>query len=78
MSEAMGMEVEYINPSVKEFKEHMLASGVDEAFINVVVGIHFPTKLMMAKGIKYDFEKAAGRKPTKMKQYVEDYKENWI
>lgn len=78
MSEAMKVKIKYSNPSVKEFKAHMLASGVDEAFINVVVGIHFPTKLGMASGIKYDFEKVTGRKPIKMKQYIEDYKENWL
>ena len=31
----------------------------------------------MAKGIKHDFEKVTGRKPIKMKHYIEDYKENW-
>lgn len=78
MSQAMKMKVEYSNPTVKEFKTHMLAAGVDEAFINVVVGIHFPTKLGLAKGIKHDFEKVAGRKPVRMKQYIEDYKESWM
>ncbi|CAM3861094.1 SDR family oxidoreductase [Mesobacillus thioparans] len=78
MSKAMKVQVEYANPTVKEFKSHMLASGVEEGFINVVVGIHFPTKLGLAKGIKYDFEKVTGRKPGRMEQYIEDYKENWM
>lgn len=78
MSEVMDMKVDYSNPSVKEFKDYMISKGNDESFINVVAGIHIPTKLGLAKGIKDDFEKVTGRKPSSIRKYIEDYKEVWL
>jgi uncharacterized protein YbjT (DUF2867 family) len=78
MSEVLGFPVQYTNPSVKEFKEFMLKKGVDEAFVNVVIGIHFPTKLGMAKGITYDYEEITGTKPTNIRTYIKDYKGKWM
>jgi hypothetical protein len=63
---------------VKEFKEFMLQIGENEAFINVVIGIHFPTKLGLAKGITQDFEKLTHKQPISIKTYIRDYKANWI
>jgi uncharacterized protein YbjT (DUF2867 family) len=78
MSEVLNIKVEYSNPSVKEFKNYMTSKGNDESFINVVAGIHIPTKLGLAKGINNDFEKVTGRKPSDIRQYIEDYKEVWV
>jgi len=78
MTDVLGMKVEYTNPSVKAFKEFMTKIGEDKGFINVVVGVHFPTKLGLAKGIKNDFEKITGRKPSNIRKYIENYKENWV
>ncbi|GAM15108.1 SDR family oxidoreductase [Mesobacillus selenatarsenatis] len=78
MSEVMNIKVEYSNPSVKAFKNYMTSKGNDESFINVVAGIHIPTKLGLAKGINNDFEKVTGRKPSDIRQYIEDYKEVWV
>lgn len=78
MSEVMNTKVEYSNPSVKEFKDYMISTGNDESFINVVAGIHIPTKLGLAKGIKDDFEKVTGTKPSSIREYIEDYKEVWL
>lgn len=77
MTDVLGTPVQYINPTVKDFKEYMIANGREAGYINVVVGVHFPTKLGMAKGIKHDFETLTHKKPTTLKKYIEDYKENW-
>ncbi|ANU09533.1 hypothetical protein A1A1_15883 [Planococcus antarcticus DSM 14505] len=78
LSDVLQVKVEYTNPSVKDFKEYMVSRGEQKEFVNVVVGIHFPTKLGLAKGIRSDFEQVAKRKPTKIRKYIEDYKESWI
>ncbi|RSD26887.1 SDR family oxidoreductase [Mesobacillus subterraneus] len=78
MTEILNMKVEYTNPAIREFKDHMTSTGSDQSFINVVAGIHIPTKFGLAKGIKDDFEKLTGRKPSSMRQYIEDYKESWM
>ena len=78
MTDVLGVKIEYTNPSVKEFKEFMKKAGEEEGFVNVVVGVHMPTKLGLAKGIKHDYEKITGKMPTNIQKYVEDFKENWI
>ncbi len=78
MTEVFKVKIEYTNPSVKEFKQYMRTIGEDEEFVNVVVGVHMPTKLGLAKGIRHDYEKVTGKKPTNIRKYIEDYKENWI
>lgn len=77
MSEVLHMDIQYTNPSVKEFKEYMISNGGNKEFINVVVGIHFPTKLGLAKGITNDFEQLTHKKPTKLRTYIKDFKEKW-
>jgi uncharacterized protein YbjT (DUF2867 family) len=78
MSEVLNKDIQYTNPSVKEFKDFMISHGENGEFINVVVGVHFPTKLGFAKGIKHDFEKVMNKKPTKIRKYIEEYKDHWI
>lgn len=78
MSDVLNKDIKYTNPSVKEFKEFMVSHGVNKEFINVVVGVHLPTKLGLAKGIKHDYEKVMNKKPTNIRKYVADFKENWI
>lgn len=45
MTGVLGVKIQYENPSVKEFKQFMKKIGEEEAFVNVVVGVHIPTKL---------------------------------
>jgi uncharacterized protein YbjT (DUF2867 family) len=78
MTEVLHVNIQYTNPSVKGFKKFMLEKGVKEEFINVVIGIHFPTKLGLAKGITHDYENVTNKKPTKIKTYIKDYKEEWL
>ncbi|MFD2216828.1 hypothetical protein [Metabacillus endolithicus] len=78
MTGVLGVKIQYENPSVKEFKQFMKKIGEEEAFVNVVVGVHIPTKLGLAKGIKHDYEKVTGKKPTNIRTYIEDFKESWI
>lgn len=78
MSEVLHINIHYSNPSVKEFKEFMLNKGVDKKFVNVIVGIHFPTKLGLAKGITFDYENIAKKKPTRVETYLKDYRELWL
>lgn len=77
MTEILGRPIAYFNPTVGEFKKFMLGKSVDPGFVNVVVGIHIPTKLGLAKGITHDYEKMTGLKPTKIKKYIEDFRAYW-
>jgi hypothetical protein len=78
MTAVLGEKIEYANPSVKAFKSYMVNQGEKEDFVNVVIGIHFPTKLGLAKGVTADFEKITKSKPIPLEQYVKDYQEKWL
>lgn len=77
MSGILGRPISYTNPSAKDFKRFMLTRGKDKAFINVVIGIHFPTKLGLAKGVSSDYQKLTGKKPIKIEKYIHDYRKFW-
>lgn len=77
MSAILGQSISYTNPSAKDFKQYMLSRGKDKGFINVVIGIHFPTKLGLAKGVTSDFQKLTGRKPNNIETYIHDYRHFW-
>ncbi|MYL49812.1 NAD(P)H-binding protein [Halobacillus litoralis] len=78
MTAVLGERIVYANPSVKEFKSYMVNKGEKEEFVNVVIGIHFPTKLGLAKGVTEDFEKISKSKPIALEKYVKDYKQKWL
>ncbi|MDR0140151.1 SDR family oxidoreductase [Metabacillus idriensis] len=78
MTDVLNVNIQYTNPSVKEFKEFMLKLGVNKQFVNVVIGIHLPTKLGLARGITNEYEQITSKKPTKIKTYINDYKGNWM
>ncbi|KGP71545.1 SDR family oxidoreductase [Pontibacillus yanchengensis] len=78
MTEVLNKPIQYTNPTVKEFKDFMVAKGMEESFVNVVAGIHFPTKLGLAKGIKHDIKKVTGHEPINLNTYIQDHKGNWL
>lgn len=78
MTSVLGEQFQYTNPSVKEFKSFMLKKGEKEDFVNVVIGIHFPTKLGLAKGVTNEFEEITKSKPIPIERYIKDYKNKWL
>ena len=77
MTRILGKAISYTNPSAKDFKQYMLSRGKDKGFINVVIGIHFPTKLGLAKGVTSDFQKLTGKQPHTIDTYIHDYRNFW-
>ena len=77
MTGILGRPISYTSPSAKDFKQYMLSRGKDKGFINVVIGIHFPTKLGLAKGITSDYQKVTGKQPHKIETYIHDYRSFW-
>ncbi|MGP4077877.1 SDR family oxidoreductase [Halobacillus sp. K22] len=78
MTKILKVPIHYDNPTFKQFKKTMLNRGVDEKFVNVVIGVHAPTKLGLAGGIKYDYEKVTSAQPTSLLQYIMDYQSQWM
>jgi uncharacterized protein YbjT (DUF2867 family) len=77
ITHVLGRPIAYSNPSMKEFKAHMLGKGLEPKFVNLVSGLHMFTKLGLAKGIRPDIVQILGRAPISVKQYVEDERHYW-
>lgn len=77
LSEELGINFTYTNPSIKKFKEKMKAKGIPKEFILVMIGIYLTAKLGMAKRITDDLEKILKRKPITLRQFVKDYHQHF-
>ncbi|GGI46535.1 NmrA family transcriptional regulator [Paenibacillus marchantiophytorum] len=77
MSYILKRPITYTNPSIKFFRTYMINKGINPAYVNVVTGIHIPTKLGLAKGITNTFTSITGQEPFQIEQYLQDYKHYW-
>ncbi|MED3352856.1 SDR family oxidoreductase [Bacillus thuringiensis] len=68
----------YINPSIFKFRKKMMQKGLKNDFILVMIGIYTTARLGLAKKVTEDLEQLLGRKPTTLKQFAHDYKEQLI
>ncbi|WP_241494317.1 SDR family oxidoreductase [Bacillus coahuilensis] len=78
LSEELGMDFTYTNPSIKQFKEKMKAKGIPTEFITVMIGIYLTAKLGLAKKITDDLAMILERKPITVRQFVKDYREEFL
>jgi len=77
MTKILGRPIHYANPSAKEFKTYLLAKGLPEDYLNVVIGLHLVTKIGFAKGITNKYRTLTGSDPIRLEQYLRDYKHYW-
>ncbi|MRN56171.1 SDR family oxidoreductase [Paenibacillus monticola] len=73
MTTIIGRPISYSQPSTQEFKTYMLAKGLESKYINVVSGIHFITKIGLAKGITDVYSNITHKQPTGIETYIKDY-----
>nr|WP_254905560.1 hypothetical protein [Bacillus thuringiensis] len=55
-----------------------MQKGLKNDFILVMIGIYTTARLGLAKKVTEDLEQLLGRKPTTLKQFAHDYKEQLI
>lgn len=72
MSELLKKKIQYNNPSVIRFFSEMRRKKYPVAFIIVMIGIYYTTKLGKADINTDDLEKLIGRKPISFNQFVLD------
>ncbi|MCR6466153.1 SDR family oxidoreductase [Bacillus paranthracis] len=68
----------YTNPSILKFRKRMMQKGLKNDFIMVMIGIYTTARLGLAKKGTLDLEQLLERKPTTLKQFVHDYKDQII
>ena len=76
-TEILGRKITYAKPSPREYKKVMLAKGVEPDFVEVMLGLYKVVRLGFAKKIDPTTAQVLGRPPINLRQYVEDYRENW-
>jgi uncharacterized protein YbjT (DUF2867 family) len=78
LSEMLGREIVYRNPNPFYFLIETVRRGSPFRFALVQTGLYTSTRLGMAEKITCDVEKITGRKPISLRQYVKDYKDDWL
>lgn len=78
LSEVLGREIKYKNPNLIHFFIETIRRGTPFVFALVQTGLYTSTRFGMAETITNEVENLLGRKPISFRQYVTDYKDNWL
>lgn len=78
LSEELGEEIIYSNPTVREFRKKMLAKGIQNEFVTVMIGIYFTAKIGLAKKVTSDLEMLLRRKAMTMKDFAHDFRNQLV
>lgn len=78
LSEVLGREIVYRNPNPFHFFIETVRRGTPFMFALVQMGLYTSTRFGMAENITHEVEKLTGGKPILFRQYVIDYKNNWL
>lgn len=78
MSEVLGHKIVYRNPNPFYFLIETIRRGTPFMFALVQMGLYTSTRFGMAENITREVKNLTGRKPILFRQYVIDYKDNWL
>jgi uncharacterized protein YbjT (DUF2867 family) len=78
MSDILGRKIVYRNPNPFYFLIETIRRGTPYMFALVQLGLYTSTRFGMAKNTTGEVENLTGHKPILFRQYVIDYKDNWL
>lgn len=78
MSEVLGRKIIYRNPHPLYFLIEAIRRGTPFMFALVQTGLYISTGFGIAKNVTNEVENLTGHKPILFRQYVIDYRDNWI
>lgn len=78
MSVVLGRKITYRNPNPLYFLFETIRRGTPFMFALVMTGLYTATRFGMAEPITDEVERITGTKPITFKQYVTDYRDNWV
>lgn len=77
MTKVLGTPITYSQPSLWKFRKTMLRRGMKKDFVNVMVMLYLITQLGNAKEVTDTAEKVLGHQPRTIKNYIQDYREDF-
>ena len=77
MTEVLGRNIAYRNPSLLAFIARWQARGAALDYILVMAAIYTTARLGLAGGITGELPRLLGRTPITVRQYIEDYRAAW-
>lgn len=78
MSEVLGRKIIYRNPNPIYFLIETIRRGTPFMFALVQMGLYTSTRFGMAENVTCEVENLTGCKPIPFRQYITDYKDNWL
>lgn len=77
-TQVLGRKITYTNPSPFVFFLHRLQQGTKLIFAVIQTWLYNNTRKGMADTVTNEVKRLLGRDPITLKQYIEDYRTNWI
>lgn len=77
-SEVLGRKITYKNPSSMRFLVRLLQKKTPLMFAVIQTWLYGNTRRGMAQTITGEVERILMRKPIRLRQYIEDYQQNWL
>jgi uncharacterized protein YbjT (DUF2867 family) len=77
LSDTLGREIKYHNPSVIRFFLETIRRGASFSYALVVTGLYTSTRYGMAESITDAVERLTGKQPISFMKFAEDYKDAW-
>ncbi len=77
-SEVLGRKITYKNPSSMRFLVRLLQKKTPLMFAVIQTWLYGNTRKGMAQTITGEVERILMRKPIRLRQYIEDYQQNWL
>lgn len=76
-TEVLDRTITYAKPSPRQYKKRMRALGIEEQFIEVMLGLYFTVRMGFGAQVTGDVPQLLGRPAITMRRYVEDYAHKW-
>lgn len=77
LSETLGRDIRYINPSVGQYVKRLSEANTDPGFIRVQKMLFFVVRHNFSASTKSDAQDLLGRTPTTFEAFANDYRDCW-
>lgn len=77
LTDALGRRITYANPSLFQFRKHMLAKGVPNQYVSVMLGVYLIAILGIPRAVTPDLSALLGHPPKTMRAFVLDYRDRF-
>ncbi len=76
-TDVLGRQITYANPSLFQFRKHMLSKGLPSQYVSVILGVYLIAILGVPRAVTPDLGLLIGHAPKTMREFVFDYRDQF-